>query len=153
MNVCRWSARRRSFMVALQENAVTLTRLIYYSQPFGFDDAMLDGILLQARRNNPRNGLTGALVVRADLYLQLLEGPEAGVVATFEKIRRDNRHLAVRLLVKQQVAARLFPDWTMRDDPARSWLWSADAVADGALDRASPTELIAIFERVAADLP
>ena len=26
---------------------MTLTQLIYYSQPFGFDDAMLDGILLQ----------------------------------------------------------------------------------------------------------
>lgn len=132
---------------------MTVTQLIYYSQPFGFDDAMLDGILLQARRNNPRNGLTGALIVRGDLYLQLLEGPEAAVAATYARIARDDRHLAVKLLLTASVPARLFPDWTMRDDPARSWLWSAAEVADGALDRASADELRAVFARVAADLP
>jgi hypothetical protein len=137
----------------VRETAMTVTQLIYCSQPFGFDDAMLDGILVQARRNNPRNDLTGALIVRGDLYLQLLEGPEAAVMATFAKIARDNRHLAVKLLVKESVAERLFPDWTMRDDPARSWLWSAAEVADGALDRATPDELRAVFARVAADLP
>lgn len=132
---------------------MTVTQLIYYSQPFGFDDAMLDGILLQARRNNPKNDLTGALIVRGDLYLQLLEGPEAAVMATFARIARDDRHLAVRLLVHEPVAARLFPDWTMRDDPAQSWLWSATEVADGALDGASPAALRGVFARVAAGLP
>jgi hypothetical protein len=132
---------------------MTLTQLIYCSQPFGFDDAMLDGILLQARRNNRRDGLTGALIVRGDLYLQLLEGPEAAVAATFGRIARDDRHLAVKLLVREGVANRLFPDWTMRDDPARTWLWSAAEVADGALDRASVDDLRGVFARVAADLP
>ena len=33
---------------------MAITQLIYCSQPFGFDDAMLGGILLQARRNNAR---------------------------------------------------------------------------------------------------
>ena len=132
---------------------MTVTQLVYYSQPFGFDDAMLDGILLQARRNNPKNELTGALIVRGDLYLQLLEGPEAAIMATFAKISRDDRHLAVKLLVKETVAERLFPNWSMHDDPAQSWLWSAVEVGDGALDRASPGELRQVFECVAADLP
>jgi hypothetical protein len=139
-------------MVA-QEKMMSVTQLIYYSQPFGFDDAMLDGILLQARRNNPKLDLTGALIVRGDLYLQLLEGPEAAVMATYARIARDNRHLAVKLLVQETVPARLFPDWTMRDDPARSWLWCAGEVADGALDSATPDDLRAVFARVAADLP
>lgn len=130
-----------------------LTQLIYYSQPFGFDEAMLNGILLQARRNNPLHGLTGALIVRGDLYLQLLEGPEEGIALTYAKIERDNRHLAVRLLAREPVAARLFPDWTMRDDPARSWLYSAEAVGNGALEKASLDELRRIFLRMAADLP
>jgi hypothetical protein len=132
---------------------MAVTQLIYYSQPFGFDNAMLDGILLQARRNNPRDGLTGALIVRGDLYLQLLEGPEAAVMATYARIARDDRHLAVKLLVHETVAERLFPDWSMRDDPAQSWLWSADEVADGALDLASAEDLRSVFARVAADLP
>ena len=128
---------------------MSVTQLIYSSQPFGFDDAMLDGILLQARRNNARHGLTGALIVRGDLYLQLLEGPEAAVTATFAKIRQDNRHLAVKLLAHETVTARLFPDWTMRDDPAQSWLWNADDVDSGALQRATTSELQAVFQRIA----
>ena len=127
---------------------MTITQLIYYSQPFGFDDAMLDGILLQARRNNPANDLTGALIARGDLYLQLLEGPAEGVTGIFEKIRRDDRHLNVRLLSSEIVSSRLFPAWTMHDDPAQSWLWNADDVANGALDRASTADLRAIFRRI-----
>jgi len=127
-----------------------VTQLIYYSQPFGFDDSMLNGILLQARRNNASAGLTGALVVRCDLYLQILEGPEAAVQATFARIKRDNRHLAVKALSCAPVDARLFPDWTMRDDPARSWLWTQAEVADGALDGASVEALRGVFARVAA---
>ena len=129
---------------------MTFTQLIYASEPFGFDDAMLDGILLQARRNNGRNALTGALIVRGYLYLQLLEGEDAAVTATFARIRADDRHLAVKLLSSESVAQRMFPDWTMRDDPAQSWLWTADAIADGALDRATPADLHAVFARVAA---
>lgn len=128
-----------------------LTQLIYASEPFGFDDAMLDGILLQARRNNARNGLTGALIVRADLYLQLIEGPDAEIEATFARISRDNRHLGVHLLLRETVSERMFPAWTMRDDPAQSWLWDADAIHAGALTRATPADLRAVFVRAAAD--
>ena len=55
-----------------------LIQLIYSSRPFGFDEATLNGILMFARRNNPREAITGALICRHDLYLQLLEGPPAG---------------------------------------------------------------------------
>jgi Sensors of blue-light using FAD len=125
-----------------------LMQLIYYSQPFGFDDSMLNGILLQARRNNARHGLTGALIVRGDLYLQLLEGPAPAVEATFAKIRGDNRHLAVKPLAREITPDRMFPDWTMRDDPAQSWLWTEDQIAAGALDTASLVALRAVFERI-----
>ncbi len=130
---------------------MSLTQLIYWSQPFGFDDAMLDGILLQARRNNPRDGLTGALIVRADLYLQLIEGPAAAIDATFARIARDDRHLQVTPIVKAAVAERMFPAWSMRDDPARSWMWSAAEVANGAVERATPAEVRGVFERLAAE--
>jgi hypothetical protein len=130
---------------------MTIAQLIYWSQPFGFDDAMLDGILLQARRNNPRDGLTGALIVRADLYLQLLEGPEAAVAATFGRIKRDDRHLAVTGISSETVAERLFPAWSMRDDPVQSWMWSAADVEQGALERATPAAVRGIFERLARE--
>lgn len=128
-----------------------LRQLIYWSQPFGFDDAMLAGILFQARRTNARHDITGALIVRADLYLQLIEGPPDPIADTYARIRRDDRHNAVTLLLDGPAAARLFPEWTMRDDPARSWLWSAGEVASGALDHAAPDALRAVFERMAAE--
>ena len=60
-----------------------MIQLIYASQPFGFDAAMLNGILSDARRCNVRDEVTGALICRADVYLQLLEGPEPAVDAAF----------------------------------------------------------------------
>ena len=127
---------------------MTITQLIYTSQPFGFDDAMLNGILVQARRNNPALDITGCLICRHDLYLQLLEGPAEAVTAMYERIKADDRHLAVVQLSRELVATRMFPDWAMRDDPAQSWLWPPEAVASGALFQASPDALRAVFARV-----
>jgi Sensors of blue-light using FAD len=128
---------------------VGLIQLIYISEPFGFDEAMLAGILVQARRNNPALGITGCLVCRNDLYLQLLEGEGDAIEPLYARIAADDRHLAVTRLANIPVSERLFPDWAMRDDPAQSWLWNADAVAHGAARTASPAELQAIFGRIA----
>jgi hypothetical protein len=128
---------------------MSLIQLIYISEPFGFDEAMLGGILVQARRNNPALGITGCLVCRHDLYLQMFEGEADAVEALYARVAVDDRHLAVELLYSEPTTDRLFPDWAMRDDPARSWLWSADAVAHGAASKATPEELLAIFGRIA----
>lgn len=125
-----------------------LVRLVYVSRPFGFDAAMLYGILVTSRRNNARDGVTGALICRADLYLQLLEGPAPMVAAAFARIRRDDRHLEITELLSGPTDARLFPAWAMRDDPARSWMWTQAEVSDGAVERATPAEIIAVFDRL-----
>jgi hypothetical protein len=130
---------------------MTTHQLIYMSEPFGFDDAMLNGILSISRRNNRRDGLTGALVCRRDIYLQLLEGPEAAVEATYARISGDDRHLAITRLTSEPAEARLFPDWAMLDDPARSWLWNEAQVAAGAVADASTSEVRAVFERIARE--
>ncbi|ABD88112.1 BLUF [Rhodopseudomonas palustris BisB18] len=128
-----------------------MIQLIYASRPFGFDEAMLNGILMDARRCNARDDITGALICRADVYLQLLEGPQAAVDATFARIAADHRHLELRLLSRRSVTQRLFPDWAMRDDPARSWMWTQQEVAGGAIERATDAEAVAIFERLAGE--
>ena len=127
---------------------MSITQLIYASQPFGFDDAMLNGILVAARRNNPRDDITGCLICRQDLYLQLIEGPEAAIDALYAKIVSDDRHLNVETLCRDTVDQRMFPDWAMRDDPAQSWLWPPEAVAAGALYQASPQTLRSVFARL-----
>ena len=126
-----------------------LAQLIYASQPFGFDETVLRGILSDARRRNQRDDITGALICRADIYLQLLEGPSEGVEAAFGRIAHDNRHLEVQRLFFEPIEDRLFPAWAMRDDPARSWMWSERQVAGGAVSEATHAELLAIFQRLA----
>ncbi|MEY3306419.1 MAG: hypothetical protein RLZZ413_457 [Pseudomonadota bacterium] len=128
-----------------------ITQLIYASRPFGFDAALLAGILMDARRCNTRDGITGALICRDDLYLQLLEGPDEVVEAAYHRIAKDDRHLEVRCLSRRTLGdeGRLFPRWAMRDDPAMSWVWSRVEIDNGVLDHATQAESVAIFERLA----
>ena len=125
-----------------------LLQIIYVSQPFGFDEAMLYGILMDARRNNLRDDVTGALICRGDAYLQLIEGPEISIRNTYARIASDRRHVDVNLLFGEPVSNRLFPGWAMRDDPARSWMWTQKQVAAGAIANATRPELLAVFERL-----
>ena len=131
---------------------MTLIQLTYASRPFGFDGPTLSGILLDARRCNDRDGITGALICRDDLYLQMLEGPQAVVEATYLRIGRDDRHLEVRQLSHRRIGEtdRMFARWAMRDDPAQSWVWSRKDLDDGALDVATEAEVLAMFQRLAA---
>ncbi|MEM1274349.1 MAG: BLUF domain-containing protein [Pseudomonadota bacterium] len=127
---------------------MALFRLIYSSRPFGYDSAILNGILLDARRANERDGITGALICRSDIYLQWLEGPEDRVRATYARIKRDDRHLEVTLLVNEAEAERAFGDWAMLHDPAATWIWSQQEVADGAIQRSTPDEVRGFFRRL-----
>ena len=132
---------------------MALIQLTYASQPFGFNGPSLAGILLDARRCNTRDGITGALICRDDLFLQMLEGPEDKVEATLQRITKDDRHLEVRPMSRRAIpdTGRLFPNWAMRDDPAQSWIWSRADIDNGALDSATEADVIAIFERLAGN--
>ncbi len=132
---------------------MTETRLIYRSQPFGFDSAMLAGILSAARRNNPEMQITGALICRQDVYLQLIEGPSASIDALYARILKDDRHTDIRLLLKEDMGERLFPAWSMLDDQAPSLFWSAEDVAKGALEALSAEDLRAPFIRLSEANP
>jgi len=124
-------------------------QLIYASRPFGYEDLTLTSILMQARENNARNGITGALICREDVFLQILEGPRDLVTSTFSRILRDDRHVDVVNLLSIEIDRRLFPKWSMRHDPAQSWMWTPEEVARGAIGRASDREIRGIFERLA----
>jgi Sensors of blue-light using FAD len=130
---------------------MSLMQLIYISTPFGFSNPVLNNILSAARRNNERDGITGALICRADLYLQMLEGPRAGVTSALHRILGDDRHLDVALIWSGDATARLFPKWSMRDDPARSWMWSQAEVAAGAVEMASAEDVRSIFARLSKE--
>ena len=125
-----------------------LMQLIYASTPFGFNNPLLNNILSASRRNNARNDITGALICRADLFLQMLEGPRSAVTTTFKRILEDDRHLDVMLISSNDIHERMFPKWHMRDDPAQSWMWTQAQIAGDALETASAADVRAVFERL-----
>lgn len=129
-----------------------LLQLVYASRPFGFDQVTLTAILFDARRCNTRDDITGALICRDDLFLQLLEGPVAAVEAAYARIRADDRHLEVRELLCRVIAddQRMFAGWAMKDDPAQSLIWSRAEVAEGLPERAGEAAVLAVFARLAA---
>lgn len=124
---------------------MTLFRAVYSSRPFGFDTGILSGILTDARRANLRDGITGALICRADIYLQWLEGPEDKVRAAMDRIARDDRHLEVMVHVAEPTPERVFGDWDMLHDPAATSIWSQKELSDGALERATSEEITGFF--------
>ena len=131
---------------------MVLSRLIYCSQPFGYDQPMLNGILADARTYNPKNNITGALICREDIFLQLLEGPEDKILLTYDRILNDDRHLNIELLVQEPCDDRLFPTWSMKDDPAKTWFWTKDEIDSGILTSVSKNDLLGVFDRIALSL-
>jgi hypothetical protein len=90
-----------------------ITRLTYYSRN-RIDEAAaslhdgIEDILIVSVANNRRDDVTGALIHDDNWFAQVLEGDEAVVSATFERILRDPRHSDVRLVKIQPDSVRRF---------------------------------------------
>lgn len=81
-----------------------LHRTVYMSTAIGVLRAEeLDRIYLRANSANAREGITGLMLFHEGVFLQVLEGPAAGVASLMEKIRRDRRH--ANLIVIESGAA------------------------------------------------
>lgn len=91
-----------------------------------FDRATLAHILSVARLRNETSGLTGILLYGRSTVMQYLEGPQAEVAKTLERIKQDSRVYDVRVQVSRTSASRLFPTWSMAYDHARD----GDALTD-----------------------
>ena len=91
-----------------------MKRLIYCSQTT--DDVSPDELvtLLElARASNVRDNLTGMLLYCSQSFLQVLEGDEDALRATYGRIGADPRHCNLRLLQEVEINNRVFPDWAM----------------------------------------
>ena len=73
-------------------------------------------LLVQARRNNQRDALTGALIFNGHNFLQLLEGPADKVEACLAVIRRDPRHHGMLEIRRRDIDERSFAEWSMLYD-------------------------------------
>ena len=73
----------------------------------------LGSLFSTARRNNKRAGLSGALLLTGDWFVQVLEGDEATVQALYAVIEADPRHDSVSLLHSGPVPEPVFARWSM----------------------------------------
>lgn len=71
-------------------------------------------ILLQSRRNNPKQQLGGVLHFGNGYFFQCLEGERDTVQAAYERIAKDPRHTRVQMLGLNALQRRRFKDWSMK---------------------------------------
>ncbi len=90
-----------------------LAQLIYASRHDGTAVDTLDRILQKSRDNNVRDGITGALIVGDQHFMQLLEGEATTIGECFMRIMRDDRHHGIQVLCAHDVDHRLFAEWSM----------------------------------------
>ena len=125
---------------------IKLKHVIYISRPTHFDHLVLDDILTKSRSNNPAIEVTGNLIYHADLFLQLLEGPNLAVDKLYETILADNRHADIVKLRDEIFNRRLFASWAMKNDSHQSWMLSRSEIA-----RMSSDEALQLFGRLARE--
>ncbi len=91
-------------------------RLIYRSHdriPEPQRKVELGGLFSTARSKNKAAGITGALLVCDDWFVQVLEGDEQQVRDLFTHIEADPRHDQVAVLDAAPVVDRVFGRWAM----------------------------------------
>lgn len=93
-------------------------RLLYRSRSAlaGWDmtiEAAIEEILRKSAANNSRDGVTGALMFTASLFIQALEGPRDVLELTFERICNDLRHSDIQIIEFAPVSHRDFGEWSL----------------------------------------
>ena len=76
-------------------------------------NAHIEEILTSARRNNGKQGVTGALLFSDGCFAQVLEGALGDIEAIFETIQCDPRHKDVTIMHLHPIEQRGFGEWSM----------------------------------------
>ena len=113
----------------------------------------LDDILEGARVNNRANGLTGLLLHSNGNFMQLLEGPLAALEGALARIRASTRHHQLIEFMREPIAVREFPEWSMGLSQAtapqflalRTASWKVPVAAEGAAQESAGRELLRQF--------
>lgn len=73
----------------------------------------LDALLLDARMFNASVEVTGALFYHSGEFFQYIEGSDASVDQTYQRIVRAGSHTAIEKLLDTEVQHRYFETWHM----------------------------------------
>lgn len=89
-------------------------QLIYASHAKqAFDEIELISLLKASRAKNLKLNITGMLLYKDGVFMQLLEGDEAEVRKLFSAIKHDNRHEKVVVLFEKACNHSVMSDWSM----------------------------------------
>jgi hypothetical protein len=91
-----------------------LHRLVYSSAAApGFGPEDVEEMLVEWRTRNRAHGISGVLIFVEGVFLQVLEGEQDDVLDLMGRIEQDPRHHDVRVFLREDVADRAFPTWSM----------------------------------------
>ncbi|MFG0257346.1 MAG: BLUF domain-containing protein [Phycisphaerales bacterium JB043] len=93
---------------------MSLTQLAFYSVPAPHvrDEHVAD-LVAQTRERNSAHGVTGFLMQREDLFLQVLEGERRVLSRHLETLFMDDRHSNIVVLGWRDIDVRTFPEWDL----------------------------------------
>lgn len=90
------------------------------------DDKEIEKILKTARKANAKNGITGILIFKEGVFLQVLEGERSKVLDTINRIKEDIRHQDVTIIGDMIGSEKSFASWDMAfsslEDLNLSWI-------------------------------
>jgi len=95
---------------------VMVYQLVYFSRftPVGAGpSSTIRDILRTSEAKNFVNGITGFLIFDKSSFVQVLEGDQAAVLETYERIGDDPRHADLAVIDSRRAKARDFSDWAM----------------------------------------
>jgi hypothetical protein len=98
----------------MSAQSASVHQLVYVSAataPFAHSE--LTALLLRARENNRRLGVSGMLIHKDGSFFQVLEGQERIVESLYERISRDPRHTRIVVIRRDQLPRANFADWSM----------------------------------------
>jgi len=81
------------------------------SEPMSSEQLL--ALLLQCRKNNAENAVTGMLLYKDGTFLQVIEGEDEVIDQLVDLILDDPRHAQVQILSRKSISSREYADWSM----------------------------------------
>lgn len=111
--------------IAKSTQPMKYRRIIYTSHATKhFNKRNLLDLLHDSRAFNEMDGISGVLIHKEGLFLQVIEGESLFLDDLLERLKRDPRHDDVTIIDDQPTDTKLFPKWSMGcadfDDPSLS---------------------------------
>jgi hypothetical protein len=130
---------------------ITITYSSHATDQLAVAQRGIEHLLEVSRARNLQRGITGLLLFRDGIFIQVLEGETADVQFIYRLICQDPRHRSIVKLLEERISSRRFPSWSMgyralSDRDLRYLDPTPDSGAKPVLD---PLRLLAAPEQVA----